>query len=110
MPRHGRVQLEARHALHVARGRLAGPGHFDRFGILDDGIAIGIGTGLLCGAFNGFLVAGLKLPSIVVTIGTIRGGSAANQIPESIEMRGTMRTFKPAVRDPAIKAGVEMIV
>ncbi|CVI64350.1 MULTISPECIES: ABC transporter permease [Agrobacterium] len=34
-------------------------------------VAIGIGTGLLCGAFNGFLVAGLKLPSIVVTIGTM---------------------------------------
>lgn len=37
--------------------------------------------------------------SAVVTIGTIRGGSAANQIPESIELRGTMRTFKSAVRD-----------
>ncbi|MEJ1174701.1 ABC transporter permease [Agrobacterium sp. CMT1] len=34
-------------------------------------VAIGIATGLLCGAFNGFLVAGLKLPSIVVTIGTM---------------------------------------
>lgn len=34
-------------------------------------VAIGIGTGLLCGAFNGFLIAGLKLPSIVVTIGTM---------------------------------------
>ncbi|GAB1583366.1 ABC transporter permease [Phyllobacterium phragmitis] len=34
-------------------------------------IAIGIGVGLLCGAFNGFLVAGLGLPSIVVTIGTM---------------------------------------
>ncbi|QKJ92983.1 ABC transporter permease [Agrobacterium pusense] len=34
-------------------------------------VAIGIGTGLLCGSFNGFLVAGLKLPSIVVTIGTM---------------------------------------
>lgn len=34
-------------------------------------VAIGIGTGLMCGAFNGFLVAGLKLPSIVVTIGTM---------------------------------------
>lgn len=34
-------------------------------------VAIGIGTGVLCGAFNGFLVAGLKLPSIVVTIGTM---------------------------------------
>lgn len=34
-------------------------------------VAIGIGVGLACGAFNGFLVAGLKLPSIVVTIGTM---------------------------------------
>ncbi|MDO6966626.1 ABC transporter permease [Rhizobium alvei] len=34
-------------------------------------VAIGIGVGLVCGAFNGLLVAGLKLPSIVVTIGTM---------------------------------------
>ena len=34
-------------------------------------VAIGIGTGLACGAFNGVLVTGLKLPSIVVTIGTM---------------------------------------
>ncbi|MFN4211694.1 MAG: ABC transporter permease [Devosia sp.] len=34
-------------------------------------VAIGITTGLGCGAFNGLLVAGLKLPSIVVTIGTM---------------------------------------
>ena len=34
-------------------------------------VAIGISVGLACGAFNGFLVAGLKLPSIVVTIGTM---------------------------------------
>lgn len=34
-------------------------------------IMIGLGTGLLCGAFNGVLVAGLGLPSIVVTIGTL---------------------------------------
>ncbi|MCO6180619.1 ABC transporter permease [Ciceribacter sp. RN22] len=34
-------------------------------------VVIGIGTGLACGAFNGILVAGLKLPSIVVTIGTM---------------------------------------
>jgi rhamnose transport system permease protein len=32
---------------------------------------IGLGTGLLCGAINGFLVAGMGLPSIVVTIGTM---------------------------------------
>jgi rhamnose transport system permease protein len=34
-------------------------------------VAIGIGTGLACGAFNGALVTMLKLPSIVVTIGTM---------------------------------------
>ncbi len=34
-------------------------------------VLIGIGTGLVCGAINGGLVAGLKLPSIVVTIGTM---------------------------------------
>ncbi|MGE8106330.1 ABC transporter permease [Allorhizobium sp. NPDC080224] len=34
-------------------------------------VAIGITTALACGAFNGLLVAGLKLPSIVVTIGTM---------------------------------------
>ncbi|WP_296589205.1 ABC transporter permease [Roseibium sp.] len=34
-------------------------------------IMIGLGVGLLCGAFNGALVTGLGLPSIVVTIGTM---------------------------------------
>lgn len=34
-------------------------------------VLVGIGTGLLCGAFNGFLVTGLGLPSIVATIGTM---------------------------------------
>lgn len=34
-------------------------------------VAIGISVGLGCGVFNGFLVAVLKLPSIVVTIGTM---------------------------------------
>ncbi|ANM14119.1 MULTISPECIES: ABC transporter permease [unclassified Rhizobium] len=34
-------------------------------------VAIGIGTGLVCGTFNGVLVSVLKLPSIVVTIGTM---------------------------------------
>ncbi len=34
-------------------------------------VVIGLGTGLLCGAVNGFLVAGMGLPSIVVTIGTM---------------------------------------
>ncbi len=34
-------------------------------------VAIGLGVGLVCGIFNGFLVSVLKLPSIVVTIGTM---------------------------------------
>ncbi|MBI1217247.1 MAG: ABC transporter permease [Rhodobacteraceae bacterium] len=34
-------------------------------------VAIGIVVGLACGAFNGMLVAGMGLPSIVVTIGTM---------------------------------------
>jgi rhamnose transport system permease protein len=34
-------------------------------------VLIGLGTGLICGAFNGLLVTGLGLPSIVVTIGTM---------------------------------------
>jgi rhamnose transport system permease protein len=34
-------------------------------------IMVGLGAGLACGAFNGFLVTGFGLPSIVVTIGTM---------------------------------------
>ncbi|QFS83581.1 Autoinducer 2 import system permease protein LsrD [Roseivivax sp. THAF40] len=34
-------------------------------------VLVGLGTGLLCGAFNGFLVTRMGLPSIVVTIGTM---------------------------------------
>ncbi len=34
-------------------------------------VAAGLATGLVCGAVNGALVAGLGLPSIVVTIGTM---------------------------------------
>ena len=35
----------------------------------------------------------------VVTIGAIRGGVRENIIPESVEMRGTIRTFNEAMRD-----------
>jgi rhamnose transport system permease protein len=61
-------------------------------------VAIGIGTGLACGAFNGVLVAGLKLPSIVVTIGTmslfrgisylVLGDKAYGSYPESFAYFG----------------------
>jgi len=43
-----------------------------QFGVDTAGLVlIGLGTGLICGAFNGFLVTGMGLPSIVVTIGTM---------------------------------------
>ena len=34
-------------------------------------VLVGLATGLVCGAINGWLVTGLGLPSIVVTIGTM---------------------------------------
>ncbi|MCG5477606.1 MAG: ABC transporter permease [Ensifer alkalisoli] len=34
-------------------------------------VAVGLGVSLLCGAINGLLITGLRLPSIVVTIGTM---------------------------------------
>ncbi|OLP42487.1 branched-chain amino acid ABC transporter permease [Rhizobium oryziradicis] len=61
-------------------------------------VAIGIGVGLACGVFNGALVAGLKLPSIVVTIGTmslfrgisylVLGDKAYGNYPESFAYFG----------------------
>ncbi|WP_420961480.1 ABC transporter permease [Brucella sp. IR073] len=66
-------------------------------------VAIGIGVGLLCGAFNGFLVAGLGLPSIVVTIGTmslfrgisyiVLGDQAYGNYPESFAYFGQGYVF-----------------
>ena len=61
-------------------------------------VAIGIGTGLACGAFNGLLVSALRLPSIVVTIGTmslfrgisyvVLGDKAYGKYPESFAYFG----------------------
>lgn len=43
-----------------------------QFGVGTEGLVlIGVAVGLLCGSFNGLLVTGLGLPSIVVTIGTM---------------------------------------
>jgi hippurate hydrolase len=39
------------------------------------------------------------LDSVVITIGTMQAGSAANQIPGEAVMRGTMRTLKDATCD-----------
>src|SRR3954467_2131947 len=44
------------------------------------------------------------LDSAVVTIGMIQAGSAANQIPGSAEMRGTMRALGEDVRDQVQQA------
>ncbi len=47
-------------------------GYAAQFGVDTPGLMlIGLGTGVLCGAFNGALVTKLALPSIVVTIGTM---------------------------------------
>ena len=39
------------------------------------------------------------LDSAVVSMCTVDGGLASNQIPSKVRMTGTFRTFKPAVRD-----------
>jgi len=70
-----------------------------QFGVDTPGlVAIGIFTGLVCGAFNGALVTGLNLPSIVVTIGTmsffrgisfiVLGDQAFKGYPESFSFFG----------------------
>lgn len=47
-------------------------GYFAQFGYgVPELVLIGIIVGVLCGAFNGFLVTSLNLPSIVATIGTM---------------------------------------
>ncbi|MBB4952333.1 rhamnose transport system permease protein [Agrobacterium vitis] len=66
-------------------------------------VAIGVGVGLACGVFNGALVAGLKLPSIVVTIGTmslfrgisylVLGDKAYGNYPESFAYFGQGYVF-----------------
>lgn len=39
------------------------------------------------------------LDSGVVTVGTIHGGTKANIIPEEVELTGTVRSFRPEVRE-----------
>lgn len=66
-------------------------------------VLLGLGTGLLCGAFNGLLVAGFGLPSIVVTIGTmslfrglsyiVLGDGAFTGYPESFAWFGQGYVF-----------------
>ncbi|PFG64335.1 monosaccharide ABC transporter membrane protein, CUT2 family [Thioclava sp. ES.031] len=66
-------------------------------------VLIGLGTGLLCGAFNGALVTRLGLPSIVVTIGTmslfrgisyiVLGDGAYRGYPETFQWFGQGYVF-----------------
>jgi rhamnose transport system permease protein len=61
-------------------------------------ILIGLAVGAVCGAFNGFLVARIGLPSIVVTIGTmslfrgiaqvVLGDQAISEYPEGFAALG----------------------
>lgn len=61
-------------------------------------VAIGLGVGLIAGAFNGFLVTFVGLPSIVVTIGTmslfrgiafiVLGDQVYNSYPDGFEWFG----------------------
>jgi amidohydrolase len=43
------------------------------------------------------------LESAVITVGSIRGGDAFNVIPPEVEMKGTIRTFEPEIREMVIK-------
>ncbi|TQS70872.1 ABC transporter permease [Rhodobacteraceae bacterium] len=66
-------------------------------------VAIGVGVGAICGAFNGVLVTRFGLPSIVVTIGTmslfrgisyiVLGDQAFNGYPESFAFFGRGYVF-----------------
>ncbi len=49
------------------------------------------------------------LEAAVVSVTMIDGGSAPNQIPQRATLRGTFRTFKPAVRDQ-VEAAIRQIV
>jgi rhamnose transport system permease protein len=61
-------------------------------------VLVGLVVGAVCGAFNGFLVARIGLPSIVVTIGTmslfrgiaqvVLGDQAISEYPEGFETLG----------------------
>ena len=48
------------------------------------------------------------LQAAVITIGTIEGGKAANQIPASVTMRGTWRSYSNDVRD-VLDAGIRRV-
>ena len=65
----GEIDLSVASIIALASTAMGAAAQFDvSTGTL---VMIGLGTGLICGAFNGVLVTVMGLPSIVVTIGTM---------------------------------------
>jgi amidohydrolase len=52
----------------------------------------------------------LTLNPAIVTVGTIRGGTRGNIIPDSVEMTGTIRTYDPAQRSDVLARVERMAV
>lgn len=49
------------------------------------------------------------LESAVVSVGSLQGGSTYNVIPPDVEILGTIRTFKPEVREMVVKRLEEIV-
>ena len=49
------------------------------------------------------------LKSAVVTVASIHGGDAFNVIPAEVELKGTLRTFEPEIRDVVIRRFHEIV-
>lgn len=49
------------------------------------------------------------LEACVVTIGAIHGGSAGNIVPDSVDLQGTLRTFKADIREMAMRRMHEIV-
>ncbi len=50
------------------------------------------------------------LDTAVVTVGMLRSGDTFNVIPDTAELRGTIRTFEPAVRETVVRRVREIIL
>lgn len=66
----------------------------------------------------GHLIVGLQsivarnvdpMDSVVLSIGSINGGTASNQIPGSVTLQGTLRTYRPEVRAMVIERMIDII-
>ena len=76
----------------------------DNWGIIIVGLVVGILAGVGWGVLNGFLVTKAKIPSFIVTLGTLGmalGGGAADH-----RWRGRARRAVQARRDPRHRAPV----